>query len=61
VSILRIPYSYLSSFIILFCLIGAYSLNNNIVGRLLPHERGPLFQKVGKKNDFFQILQLGPA
>jgi putative tricarboxylic transport membrane protein len=29
VSILKIPYSYLSSFIILFCLIGAYSLNNN--------------------------------
>jgi putative tricarboxylic transport membrane protein len=29
VRILKIPYSYLSSFIILFCLIGAYSLNNN--------------------------------
>lgn len=29
VSILKIPYSYLSSFIILFCLIGAYSLNNS--------------------------------
>jgi putative tricarboxylic transport membrane protein len=29
VSVLKIPYSYLSSFIILFCLIGAYSLNNN--------------------------------
>lgn len=30
VSILRIPYSYLSSFILLFCLIGAYSLNNSV-------------------------------
>lgn len=30
VKILKIPYSYLFSFIILFCLIGAYSLNNNI-------------------------------
>ena len=29
VSILKIPYSYLSSFIILFSLIGAYSLNNS--------------------------------
>jgi putative tricarboxylic transport membrane protein len=29
VSILKIPYSYLSSLIILFCLIGAYSLNNS--------------------------------
>lgn len=29
VSILKIPYAYLSSFIILFCLIGAYSLNNS--------------------------------
>jgi putative tricarboxylic transport membrane protein len=29
VSVLKIPYSYLSAFIILFCLIGAYSLNNN--------------------------------
>ncbi|HXG50550.1 MAG TPA: tripartite tricarboxylate transporter permease [candidate division Zixibacteria bacterium] len=29
VKILRIPYPYLSSFIILFCLIGAYSLNNS--------------------------------
>ena len=29
VSVLRIPYSYLSAFIILFCLIGAYSLNNS--------------------------------
>lgn len=30
VRILKIPYSYLFSFIILFCLIGAYSLNNDI-------------------------------
>jgi putative tricarboxylic transport membrane protein len=30
VRVLKIPYSYLSAFIILFCLIGAYSLNNNI-------------------------------
>lgn len=30
VRILRIPYSYLYTFILLFCLIGAYSLNNNI-------------------------------
>jgi putative tricarboxylic transport membrane protein len=30
VRVLRIPYSYLSSFIILFCLIGAYSLNNSV-------------------------------
>jgi putative tricarboxylic transport membrane protein len=30
VRILKIPYSYLSALIILFCLIGAYSLNNNI-------------------------------
>jgi putative tricarboxylic transport membrane protein len=29
VRILKIPYSYLASFIILFCLIGAYSLNNS--------------------------------
>jgi putative tricarboxylic transport membrane protein len=29
VRVLKIPYSYLSSFIILFCLIGAYSLNNS--------------------------------
>jgi putative tricarboxylic transport membrane protein len=29
VSVLKIPYSYLSAFIILFCLIGAYSLNNS--------------------------------
>jgi putative tricarboxylic transport membrane protein len=29
VSILKIPYSYLSSSIILFCLIGAYALNNS--------------------------------
>jgi putative tricarboxylic transport membrane protein len=29
VSVLKIPYSYLSCFIILFCLIGAYSLNNS--------------------------------
>jgi putative tricarboxylic transport membrane protein len=29
VSVLKIPYSYLASFIILFCLIGAYSLNNS--------------------------------
>ena len=29
VSVLKIPYSYLSCLIILFCLIGAYSLNNN--------------------------------
>jgi len=29
VSVLKIPYAYLSSFIILFCLIGAYSLNNS--------------------------------
>jgi putative tricarboxylic transport membrane protein len=29
VRILKIPYPYLASFIILFCLIGAYSLNNN--------------------------------
>jgi putative tricarboxylic transport membrane protein len=28
-SVLKIPYSYLSAFIILFCLIGAYSLNNS--------------------------------
>jgi putative tricarboxylic transport membrane protein len=30
VQILKIPYSYLSALIILFCLVGAYSLNNNI-------------------------------
>jgi len=30
VRVLKIPYSYLSAMIILFCLIGAYSLNNNI-------------------------------
>lgn len=30
VNVLKIPYSYLSSFIILFCLMGAYSLNNSI-------------------------------
>jgi putative tricarboxylic transport membrane protein len=29
VSVLKIPYAYLSSFIVLFCLIGAYSLNNS--------------------------------
>jgi putative tricarboxylic transport membrane protein len=29
VSVLKIPYAYLSSLIILFCLIGAYSLNNS--------------------------------
>ncbi|HEU4343019.1 MAG TPA: tripartite tricarboxylate transporter permease [Candidatus Binatia bacterium] len=29
VTVLKIPYTYLSSFIILFCLIGAYSLNNS--------------------------------
>lgn len=29
VRILKIPYSYLASFIMLFCLIGAYSLNNS--------------------------------
>jgi putative tricarboxylic transport membrane protein len=29
VRILKIPYSYLAAFIILFCLIGAYSLNNS--------------------------------
>ena len=29
VRVLKIPYSYLSTFIILFCLIGAYSLNNS--------------------------------
>lgn len=29
VRVLKIPYAYLSSFIILFCLIGAYSLNNS--------------------------------
>jgi putative tricarboxylic transport membrane protein len=29
VRVLKIPYSYLSCFIILFCLIGAYSLNNS--------------------------------
>jgi putative tricarboxylic transport membrane protein len=29
VNVLKIPYPYLSSFIILFCLIGAYSLNNS--------------------------------
>ena len=29
IKILRIPYSYLAVFIILFCLIGAYSLNNS--------------------------------
>lgn len=31
VMMLRIPYSYLSCLILLFCLIGAYSLNNNPV------------------------------
>jgi putative tricarboxylic transport membrane protein len=30
VRVLKIPYSYLSSFIIVFCLIGAYSLNNSV-------------------------------
>ena len=35
VSLLRIPYSYLFSFIILFCLIGAYSLNNNVIDVVL--------------------------
>jgi putative tricarboxylic transport membrane protein len=30
VRVLKIPYSYLSAMIIMFCLIGAYSLNNNI-------------------------------
>ena len=35
VSLLRIPYSYLFSFIILFCLICAYSLNNNIIDVVL--------------------------
>jgi putative tricarboxylic transport membrane protein len=29
VSVLKVPYTYLSSLIILFCLIGAYSLNNS--------------------------------
>lgn len=29
IRLLKIPYTYLASFIILFCLIGAYSLNNN--------------------------------
>ena len=29
VKVLKIPYSYLSAMILLFCLIGAYSLNNN--------------------------------
>jgi putative tricarboxylic transport membrane protein len=29
VSVLKVPYNYLSSLIILFCLIGAYSLNNS--------------------------------
>jgi putative tricarboxylic transport membrane protein len=29
VSVLKVPYSYLSALIILFCLIGAYSLNNS--------------------------------
>jgi putative tricarboxylic transport membrane protein len=30
VRVLKMPYAYLSVLIILFCLIGAYSLNNNI-------------------------------
>ena len=29
VKVLKIPYAYLAAFIILFCLIGAYSLRNN--------------------------------
>lgn len=30
ISILRIPYSYLASLIMVFCFVGAYSINNNI-------------------------------
>jgi putative tricarboxylic transport membrane protein len=29
VTVLKVPYAYLSAFIVLFCLIGAYSLNNS--------------------------------
>jgi putative tricarboxylic transport membrane protein len=42
VGLLRIPYSYLFSFIILFCLIGAYSLNNNVVDVLVAWAFGVL-------------------
>ena len=51
VSILKIPYSYLSSSIILFCLIGAYSLNNSTTDIYV----AVLFSLVGllmKKLDF---------
>jgi putative tricarboxylic transport membrane protein len=51
VSILKIPYSYLSSSIILFCLIGAYALNNSTTDIYV----AVLFSLVGllmKKLDF---------
>ena len=51
VSVLKIPYAYLSSFIILFCLIGAYSLNNSAADIYV----AVLFSLVGllmKKFDF---------
>ena len=51
VSILKIPYSYLSSAILLFCLIGAYALNNSTTDIYV----AVLFSLVGllmKKLDF---------
>jgi putative tricarboxylic transport membrane protein len=51
VKVLEIPYGYLASFIILFCLIGAYSLNNNTTDIFV----AILFSVVGlllKKFDF---------
>jgi putative tricarboxylic transport membrane protein len=51
VSVLKIPYSYLSSAILLFCLIGAYALNNSTTDIYV----AVLFSLVGllmKKLDF---------
>ncbi len=51
VKILQIPYAYLASFIILFCLIGAYSLNNSTADIFV----AVLFSLIGlllKKFDF---------
>jgi putative tricarboxylic transport membrane protein len=64
VSLLRVPYSYLFSFIILFSLIGAYSLRNNVFDVIIAWAFGLLgyiLKKLGYEGaPFILAFVLGP-
>ena len=64
VKVLKIPYEFLFPFILLFCLIGVYTLNNNVVEifiMLIFGVFGYLNRKVGLEGaPFLLAMVLGP-